>query len=222
MRCRLASISIVGERYPVPASAGPLARGCERLAGALLLLAVLPAITVCAAAIRLLSGRSPFIAHRRVGWHGSELWMLKLRTMWDHDEHPRPGAWIERISDECGPDLKTPFDPRVPHPFARFCRHHSLDELPQLLHVVRGEMSLVGPRPLTSAEIRTHYGTDAAEILSLKPGIVGLWQISGRNRLTYEQRRRLDLEFVRHRSLRMYTRILLRTIPEVWGGGNTC
>lgn len=108
-----------------------------------------------------------------------------------------------------------------PHRFARFCRRHSLDELPQLLHVMRGEMSLVGPRPLTAGEIRSQYGTDAAEILSLKPGISGLWQISGRNRLTYEQRRRLDLEFVRNRSLRMYTRILLRTVPEVWGGGNT-
>lgn len=86
---------------------------------------------------------------------------------------------------------------------------------------MRGEMSLVGPRPLTAGEIRSQYGTDAAEILSLKPGISGLWQISGRNRLTYEQRRRLDLEFVRNRSLRMYTRILLRTVPEVWGGGNT-
>jgi lipopolysaccharide/colanic/teichoic acid biosynthesis glycosyltransferase len=148
--------------------------------------------------------------------------MLKLRTMWDRETQPPASAWIERIADDRGPALKSPFDPRVPHPFARFCRRHSLDELPQLLHVLRGEMSLVGPRPLTAAEIRTHYGTDAAEILALKPGIAGLWQTCGRNRLTYEQRRRLDLEFVRSRSLGMYARILLRTVPEVWRGGNTC
>jgi exopolysaccharide production protein ExoY len=196
--------------------------GCERVAAALLLLASLPAIAFCAAAIRVLSGRSPFIAHRRVGWRGSELWMLKLRTMWDHGTRAPTGAWIERIADDCGPALKAPSDARVPHPFARFCRRHSLDELPQLLHVVRGEMSLVGPRPLTAFEIRAHYESDAAEILALKPGIAGLWQTSGRNRLTYEQRRRLDLEFVRSRSLAMYARILLRTVPEVWRGGNTC
>jgi exopolysaccharide production protein ExoY len=222
MRCCLASLSIVGERYPAEGLIWPWLGGLERLAAVFLLVAVLPAIALCAAAIRLLSGRSPFIAHRRVGWHGAELWMLKLRTMWDEGAPQSTGAWVERIADERGPGHKTERDPRVPHAFARFCRRHSIDELPQLLHVVRGEMSLVGPRPLTAVEIRTHYGTDAAEILSLKPGIAGLWQTSGRNRLTYEQRRRLDLEFVRRRSIGMYTRILLRTIPEVWGGGNTC
>ena len=219
----MASISILGERYPVEDSTWPLVSGCERCSAALLLLAALPVIAACAAAIRLISGRSPFIAHRRVGWRGSELWMLKLRTMWDTGTPtPRGSRWVECIADDAGPIRKTPSDPRVPHAFARFCRRHSLDELPQLLHVVRGEMSLVGPRPLTAAEIRAHYQGAAAEVLSLKPGIAGLWQTSGRNRLTYQERRRLDLEFVRARSAGMYARILLRTVPEVWGGGNTC
>jgi len=186
-----------------------------------MLLAVSPVVAICAAVIRMVSGCSPFIAHRRVGWRGSELWMLKLRTMWEPGAQTAAGGWIERISDDGGPARKAACDPRVPHAFVRFCRRHSLDELPQLLHVIRGEMSLVGPRPLTAAEIREHYGTDAGEILSLKPGIAGLWQISGRNQLTYPQRRSLDLEFVRRRSFRMYTRILLRTIPEVWSGNNT-
>jgi exopolysaccharide production protein ExoY len=218
----LASISIVGEPYPVEDSTWPLVSGCERLAAALLLLAALPVIALCAAILRLLSGRSPLIAHRRVGWHGSDLWMLKLRTMWDGPALAPPRAWTERIADDAEPARKTPVDPRVPHPFARFCRRHSLDELPQLLHVLRGEMSLVGPRPLTAAELSAHYGTDAHEILALKPGIAGLWQVSGRNRLTYEQRRSFDLEFVRSRSPRMYARILLRTVPEVCSGRNTC
>ena len=222
MRCCLASVSIVGERYLADRSNSVLASAGERLAAVLLLFATLPAIALCAAVIRLLSGRSPFIAHQRVGWRGSDLWMLKLRTMWDERTQAPSDAWIERIADDGGPSHKSPFDSRVPHPFARFCRRHSLDELPQLVHVIRGEMSLVGPRPLTAGEIRSYYGTDAAEILSFKPGIAGLWQISGRNRLTYEQRRRLDMEFIRNRSLRMYVRILARTVPEVWGGGNTC
>ena len=146
--------------------------------------------------------------------------MLKLRTMWDDEPRPPAAPWVERIADDSGPARKAPCDSRVPHAFARFCRRHSLDEFPQLLHVIRGEMSLVGPRPLTAAELRAHYGADAAEILALKPGIAGLWQTSGRNRLTYEQRRRLDLKFVRTRSAAMYARILLRTVPEVWRGGN--
>ena len=82
-------------------------------------------------------------------------------------------------------------------------------------------MSLVGPRPMTERELRRHYGTDADEVLRVKPGIAGLWQTSGRNRLTYAERRRMDLELVRERSLSMYAGILLRTLPEIWSGENT-
>ncbi len=160
------------------------------------------------------------IAHRRVGWHGSTLWMLKLRTMWDGAGEASE-RWIEYIDDEIGPLHKDGRDPRVSSRFARFCRRHSLDELPQLLHVIRGEMSLVGPRPLTAGELRLHYREDAAEILRVKPGIAGLWQVSGRNRLTYAQRRALDLQLVRDRSSRMYLRVLLRTVGAVWTGANS-
>jgi len=197
---------------------------CERLTSVALFAALGPVLVACAAAISLLSGRTPLIAHRRVGWRGSTLWMLKLRTMWK-DGAPgrrRTGSrWVEYIEDTAGPQLKQDRDPRVSNWFARFCRRHSIDELPQLWHVIRGEMSLVGPRPVTDAEIRSYYGSDAAEVLQVKPGIAGLWQISGRNRLTYAERRALDLQFVRHRSLRMYLRILLRTVPEVWSGSNS-
>ena len=192
---------------------------CERVTALIVLLLVLPVLLVSAAVIAMLSGRTPLIAHRRVGWRGSALWMVKLRTMWDGA--PRRSGWIERIDDACGPARKHPADPRVKSAFARFCRRHSIDELPQLWHVVRGEMSLIGPRPLTVREIRQYYGEAAEETLQLKPGIAGLWQTSGRNRLTYEERRRMDLEFVRRRSLRMYLRIAGRTIPEIFSGANT-
>ena len=82
-------------------------------------------------------------------------------------------------------------------------------------------MSLVGPRPITEAEIECYYGADAQEVLRVKPGIAGLWQVSGRNLLTYSDRRALDLELVRRRSLRLYMEILLRTVPEVWSGANS-
>jgi len=144
---------------------------------------------------------------------------VKLRTMWPDGRRRR--GWIERIEDDFGPGRKHAADARVKSAFARFCRKHSIDELPQLWHVVRGEMSLIGPRPLTLREVREFYGETAEETLRLKPGIAGLWQISGRNRLTYDERRRMDLEFVRERTFKMYLRIAWRTLPEILSGANS-
>lgn len=193
---------------------------CERVGAAVLLVGVSPVLCLSAAVVALLSGRTPLIAHRRVGWHGNALWMFKLRTMWD-PQTSRNSGWIEYIDDQAGPEQKQEIDARVRSRFAHFCRRHSIDELPQLLHVLRGEMSLVGPRPLTAAELRRYYGTAAREVLEAKPGLAGLWQISGRNRLGYAERRKLDLHFVRNRSFRMYVRIFLRIIPEVLSGSNS-
>jgi lipopolysaccharide/colanic/teichoic acid biosynthesis glycosyltransferase len=193
----------------------------ERLGAAAALVVASPLIFLSAAAVAVLSRKTPWIAHRRVGWRGNTLWMLKLRTMWGPETEGHGSGWIEYIDDARGPERKEADDPRVPNAFARFCRRHSIDELPQLLHVVRGEMSLVGPRPLTTRELRRHYGNDAAEVLEAKPGLAGLWQISGRNRLTYQQRRELDLQLVRGRSLHLYARVLLGAIGEVFSGGNS-
>jgi exopolysaccharide production protein ExoY len=197
---------------------------CERLAAAVLLAAFGPVIIACAAVVALASGRSPFIAHRRVGWRGETLWMIKLRTMWEKGIAPSESwverAFIERIGAEA-PERKEAADPRIGNGFARFCRRHSIDEIPQLWHVARGEMSLVGPRPLTHIELDKYYGRDSGELLRVKPGLAGLWQISGRNRLSYRQRKQLDLRYVRERSVGMYLRILARTIPEVMRGANS-
>jgi len=151
--------------------------------------------------------------------------MLKLRTMWGSggDRASRQGwsQFIDFIDDPIGPVNKREQDPRVPNAFARFCRRHSIDELPQLLHVISGEMSLVGPRPLTAAELHRYYGEDAGEILKARPGIVGLWQVSGRNRLTYAERRALDLKLIRKRSRAMYLHIVVRAVGEVLNGSNS-
>jgi exopolysaccharide production protein ExoY len=193
---------------------------CERLGAIALLLLGLPLLVVCAVVLWLRSGRPPLIAHRRVGWRGAPLRMLKLRTMWDGE--PRRGSgWIEQIDDDRGPELKSAEDSRVSCRFARFCRRHSIDELPQLWHVISGEMSLVGPRPITERELRRYYGAHAAEILQVKPGLAGLWQINGRNRLTYAERCRMDLRLVRERSFALYCAILWRTLPEVFSGENS-
>jgi undecaprenyl-phosphate galactose phosphotransferase len=130
----------------------------------------------------------------------------------------RPSArLIEYISERACP-VKVAADPRVTSRFARLLRCYSIDELPQLIHIARGEMSLVGPRPITAAELDEYYGVHAAEVLTARPGLTGLWQIMGRNRLSYRQRLRLDLFLVRRCCVRLYLRVLWRTIPRVFSG----
>jgi exopolysaccharide production protein ExoY len=195
-----------------------LIRPLERIASALLFIALLPAMLLAAATIAVLSRRSPLVAHLRTGQFGAPIWTLKFRTMWGAAADAGRAGFIEYIVDERGPEYKRSADPRVSSAFARFCRQFSIDELPQLLNVVRGEMSLVGPRPMTQGELRKHYGTDAVETLLVKPGITGLWQVMGRSRLSFDRRRELDLFLVRNRSLRLYLKILIRTIPAVLNG----
>ena len=197
---------------------------CERLLAATLLLLLSPLLVGIAVLTVLLSRKSPLIAHRRVGQYGCDFWVLKFRTMWQAGGVPgrvREIFSVEFIHDDTGPARKSPGDQRVASRFARFCRRHSLDELPQLIHVFEGRMSLVGPRPVTRTEVDSIYGADAAEVLCAKPGLAGLWQVSGRNRLTDGERRALDLEWVRNQSPGLFVWILLRTIPQVLYGGDT-
>jgi len=147
--------------------------------------------------------------------------MLKFRTMWDPAIVRAQRFTIESVSGFV-PASKLAADDRVKSRFAAFCRRHSLDELPQLYHVMRGEMSLVGPRPITQEEIRDYYGESSEEILSMRPGLTGLWQVRGRSRLSYERRRRLDLLLVRRASASLYLAILLRSIPGVLTGRDAC
>ncbi len=201
-------------------TADALVRPAERVAAGIAFAAVAPALGATMLAIRALSGRSPLIAHRRVGMNGEPFWILKLRTMWGPSEEPREGGagWIEYLSNTGVPVTKGAPDPRVTSRLAAFCRRYSVDELPQLLQVVTGKLRLVGPRPLTAQELEAYYSEDAGEVLSVRPGLTGLWQVMGRNRLTYPQRRRLDLFFVRKQSLGLYLRILLRTPARVLSG----
>lgn len=141
--------------------------------------------------------------------------------MWD-DSRRSEARFVEHLQppNANSPAPKTARDPRVTHAFAALCRRFSIDELPQLWQVVRGEMALVGPRPLTRWELETHYGPAAEEILTRRPGISGLWQVSGRSRLSYPQRRRLDLFLIRKWSLPLYSRILMATVLCVLRGRN--
>ncbi len=191
----------------------------ERLAALVLLLALAPFLVFIGIFIRLRSGQSPLVSHLRVGRNWVPFRMLKFRTMWSSVQGTgNHGGLVELVVAEPGAGLKRPADPRVNGHAAHFLRKYSLDELPQLVHVLTGRMSLVGPRPLTKGELLTQYGPEASEMLKLAPGITGLWQVMGRSRLTYRQRRRLDLFYVRHRSFRLYVWVLARTIPRVLTG----
>jgi exopolysaccharide production protein ExoY len=186
------------------------------------LIIVFPFAAMLAVAIYILSGRGPLIRHARVGRYGAPLYLLKFRTMWSAAEPGSPFFSIEDVSRNDVPLSKRHVDSRIGSRFAAFCRRYSLDEIPQLWHVARGEMSLVGPRPVTARELEIWYGASAAAVLALRPGLSGLWQVTGRSRLTYAQRRRLDVFLVRRASARLYLLILARTIAKVAFGEGAC
>jgi len=193
--------------------------GLERVFAAALLMLCLPLLAIAALAIVFLSGKSPLVAHRRVGRYGASLWVLKLRTMWHSGARlDLPRRLVEHLAETTVPEVKAGSDPRVSSRFAAWLRRFSIDELPQLVHVLRGEMSLVGPRPLTRAELAKYYGECALEIVQMQPGLTGLWQIRGRNRLSYRQRRRLDLFLVRRFGWLLYLKVLLCTPVRVLTG----
>ncbi len=189
----------------------------EPLFAAMLAILLAPVAVIIGLIIWFLSGRSPLVRHRRVGWKGEELRVLKFRTMWSAEPCSAPLLAIEDLP-EVDHFLKTKNDDRIACRFAAWCRRYSLDEIPQLAHVVCGKMSFVGPRPITRAELNLYYGDCAAEVLALRPGLTGLWQVMGRNRLSYAQRRRLDLWLVRRASPRLLVALLIKTIPRVLRG----
>lgn len=192
----------------------------ERSLALLLLGALLPYLILAGVIVVLLSRRCPLVAHARVGRNGKEIRVLKLRTMWSGAAREfGPFRYlVEDLRREAVAEVKKSDDPRITSAFASFCRKYSIDELPQLWHVVRGDLALVGPRPLTASELMEHYGAVAGEILRVKPGLTGLWQVRGRSNLSYRQRRRLDLFLVRNWSFGLYAAILLATIPSVLTG----
>ena len=188
----------------------------ERAAALALFVALCPIMLVAGIIVLLLSRKTPLVAHQRAGQYGNPFWVLKLRTMWPGTSQGTDGL-VERVIEN-PVKLKTSADPRVTSRFARFCRRFSIDELPQLINVIRGEMAFVGPRPVTREEMLKYYARHAPEVLAAKPGITGLWQVNGRSRLSYSARRRLDIMLVKNRSVRLYVEILLRTVPAVLCG----
>ncbi len=192
-----------------------LAKRVLDVAGAVLLLALLsPVLAVAAVAVKATSPGPIIYSQTRVGQHGRRFSFLKLRTM-VADADARMSAVADRNTSD-GLLFKVPDDPRIT-PVGRFLRRSSIDELPQLLNVLRGEMSLVGPRPLPVRP--DDFVGDERRRLRVKPGITGLWQVSGRADLTWAETMQLDMRYVDQWSLGMDLLILLRTPAVVLRGG---
>ena len=201
--------------FETPADEGLYLRAGKRLAdviGATLALIVLaPVILVLAIVIRLTTHGPVFYRSKRIGRGGREFTFYKLRSM-VKDAHARRDH-LTHLNEADGPVFKIARDPRIT-PIGRFMRSTSLDEVPQFWNVLRGDMSLVGPRPPIPEEV-AQYEPWQLRRLDVRPGLTCLWQISGRSRIGFQEWMRLDLEYIRHRSLKLDLKILLRTIPAV-------
>jgi lipopolysaccharide/colanic/teichoic acid biosynthesis glycosyltransferase len=179
-------------------------RAIDIVGGALALIVAAPALGAALLAIRLESRGHPIYRQRRVGKDGQPFDLLKLRTMVDGAEHIGAGLAVNEN------------DPRVTRVGA-FLRRTSLDELPNLLNVVRGEMSFIGPRPTIPVQV-AQYTERQRRRLAIKPGITGWAQVNGRTALPWSERIELDLHYIEHRSLALDLRILWRTVAIVLGG----
>jgi len=190
----------------------PIAKRALDIVGASIGLVLLSPFFLIVALMVRADGGPAFFAHQRVGRGGKLFGCLKFRSM-VIDSQARLETLLAsdptaRAEWEATRKLKN--DPRIT-PIGRFLRSTSLDELPQLINVLRGEMSLVGPRPVQEAEIDRYYGASAAHYMAVRPGITGLWQVSGRSETSYESRVALDVSYVSRPSLLADISILLRT-----------
>jgi len=188
----------------------------------ILIVILTPLLVVITLAIVLCDPGPPFFAHYRIGKEGRPFRCLKFRSMCV-DAQARLQKMLHEdagLKAEWDRGYKLSSDPRVTR-LGQALRVSSLDELPQLFNVLWGNMTLVGPRPIVSAEL-CQYGRFAPYYLGLKPGLTGLWQVTGRSSLSYRRRVAADVRYARTRSLSLDIRILLITIPAVLFGRGAC
>ena len=176
----------------------------------LLLPIVVPVLLLCALAVWLESDGPIIFTQLRTGRHGNRFKMFKFRTMVPNAEELK--ASLQHLNILPAPDFKIIDDPRITR-VGRFLRKTSLDELPQILNVLMGHMSFVGPRPTSFAPAT--YDIWHTERLEAAPGITGLWQVKGRNSMTFDERLRLDIDYVRNRSFKLDLKILSMTAGAV-------
>lgn len=189
-----------------------LKRGVDLVAVLLVAPLVVPVAVLCAIAVRLDSPGPVIYGQRRTGRNGEPFRMYKFRTMVRNADELK--EQLRHLSVVPAPDFKVPNDPRITR-VGKHLRATSLDELPQLWNVVRGDMSIVGPRPTSFAPGTREYRLWHTRRLEARPGLTGLWQIEGRTTTDFDERIRLDDRYIRTASLRTDLAIIARTVPAL-------
>jgi len=176
------------------------------------LLLLSPCFAIIALLIKTTSKGNILFKHRRIGYMGKEIIVYKFRTMKEGSEEYSRYFTAEQIA-EFNENYKLKEDPRVTS-VGKFLRKTSLDELPQIINVLIGNMSVVGPRPVTKEEL-TKYGDYKEMLFSIKPGITGLWQVNGRSDTTYDDRVKLDIHYISNANLLSDIKIIFKTFVKV-------
>lgn len=193
-------------------------RGMDMMLSSTLMLLTLPVFACVAILIKATSPGPVFFRHKRLGRNGKEFWCVKFRTMESNAEERLKKEQHLRELFENNYKLKN--DPRIT-PLGVLLRKTSIDELPQLWQVFKGEMSLIGPRPIVHDEL-SKYSIYADKFLSVKPGLSGLWQACGRSDTTYAERVLMDMEYINRRCLTLDLRLLLLTVKAVCKKTGAC
>ena len=178
------------------------------------LIVLSPIFIIIAILIKIDSKGSVLYRHKRIGKNGKYIYLYKFRSMYS-DSKERLEKLLEnpKIRKEWEENFKLDNDPRITK-IGKFLRKTSLDELPQLLNILMGDMSIVGPRPIIDGEIEK-YGKDTSKFLSVTPGLTGWWACNGRSCTSYDERKKLELYYVDHRSIRLDFKIILKTFISV-------
>ena len=200
---------------PVSTSQAWLWRGFDIAVALVVLVTILPFLVLMTLVLFVSDPGPVFYGHRRIGYRGRTFNCLKFRTM------KRNGDAVLRAHLQANPEARREWqethklrsDPRVTR-LGAVLRKLSIDELPQLINVLAGDMSMVGPRPIVDAEV-PRYGAHFEHYCRVRPGLTGLWQISGRNDTTYQQRVALDVTYIARKSLMLDTWLLWKTVPAV-------
>jgi exopolysaccharide production protein ExoY len=199
-----------------PISGAALCRAFDIIVALAAILFTAPLLIMISLGVRLHDGGPALFGHERIGRGGRVFRCMKFRSM-VVDAETRLGLLLSGDStarDEWSTDFKLRQDPRIT-PLGEFLRRSSLDELPQLFNVLRGDMSIVGPRPIVHTEA-ARYGARLESYCAVRPGITGLWQISGRNDVSYRRRVAMDAVYARSKCLTWDIKILLLTVPAVF------
>ena len=181
------------------------------------LIVLSPIMLIVAVAIKLEDIKGPILfSQERVGYLGKKFKMYKFRSMYvDAEERLHE---IQHLNEQTGPVFKMKDDPRITK-VGKFIRKTSLDELPQLINILKGEMSIVGPRPALPREV-VQYNDYQKQRLLVKPGLTCIWQVSGRNSIGFEEWIELDLEYIKNQSLSLDIKLILQTLPALLGDYN--